>query len=187
MSKPKQTKIIVPLRGLGARWLSVVKRLKSLLGKVSEQLKLGLLPTIRAFWDKMKRQIIITTEYLHDTVYDAKARTKYWRWPIEHLNVHSFVGVRMGEGRRGIDERHDAQAVVHEGHVRNNDVHDGLWWREEEEEDGDYSFAVTKVYVIFIIFTLKSINTHRELNVPVSCDIIKDADMLIVLDYLLAY
>lgn len=90
----------------------------------------------------------------------------------------------MGEGRRGIDERHDAQAVVHEGHVRNNDVHDGLWWREQEEEDSNYSFAVTKIYVIFIIFTLKSINTHRELNVPVSCYIIKDADMLIVLDYL---
>lgn len=56
--------------------------------------------------------------------------------------------------------------------------------REKEEEDGNYSFAVTQVYVIFIIFTLKSINTHQELNVPVSCDIIKDTDMLIVLDYL---
>lgn len=92
----------------------------------------------------------------------------------------------MGEGRRGIDERHDAHAVVHEGHVRNNNVHDGLWRREQEEEDGNYSFAFAKVDVIYlvIIFTLKSINTHRELNVPVSCDIIKDADMLIVFDYL---
>lgn len=67
----------------------------------------------------------------------------------------------MGEGRRGIDERHDAQAVVHEGHVRNNDVHDGLWWRKQEVEDGNYYlFVVTKIYVIFITFTLKSINTH---------------------------
>lgn len=53
----------------------------------------------------------------------------------------------MGDGRRGIDERHDAQAVVHEGHVGNNDVHDGLWGREQEEEDVNYSFAVIKVYV----------------------------------------
>lgn len=87
----------------------------------------------------------------------------------------------MGEGRRGIDERHDAQAIVHQGHVRNNNVHDGLWWREQEEEDGNYVFVVTKFYVVFIIFTLKSINTHWELKIPVSCYIIKDADMLFVL------
>lgn len=45
---------------------------------------------------------------------------------MAHLNVHSFVSIRMGEGWGGIDERHDAQAVVHEGHVRNNNVHDCL-------------------------------------------------------------
>ncbi len=43
-----------------------------------------------------------------------------------HLNVYSFIGVCVGERRRSVDERHDAQPVVHQGHVGNNNIHDGL-------------------------------------------------------------
>lgn len=45
---------MVPFRGRGARWASLFKILKSLLDRVSEQLKLGLLPTIKAFWNKKR-------------------------------------------------------------------------------------------------------------------------------------
>lgn len=43
-----------------------------------------------------------------------------------HLNMHRFISKCMGERRRCVDERHDAQTIVHQGHVGNNDTHDGL-------------------------------------------------------------
>lgn len=32
----------------------------------------------------------------------------------------------MGERRGTVDHRHDSHAVVHQGHVGNHDIHDGL-------------------------------------------------------------
>lgn len=49
-SVSKSFSLTLPWIGLGARWLEVVAKLKSMFGKVSEQLKLGLLPTINEFW-----------------------------------------------------------------------------------------------------------------------------------------
>lgn len=40
--------------------------------------------------------------------------------------MHSFIGVCVGERRGSVDERHDAQPVVHQGHVGNNNIHGGL-------------------------------------------------------------
>lgn len=59
--------------------------------------------------------------------------------------MDGFIGVCMRERRRGVDERHDAQAVVHKRHVGNNNIHDDLRGGEEEEEDGDLSVPVKKI------------------------------------------
>ena len=37
----------------------------------------------------------------------------------------------MGERRRKVDERHDAQAVIHQGDIWNDNTHGGLWRGEE--------------------------------------------------------
>lgn len=42
------------------------------------------------------------------------------------LDVDGLICVCVGEGGRRVDERHDAQTVVHQGHVGNHDAHDGL-------------------------------------------------------------
>ena len=48
-----------------------------------------------------------------------------------HLNMYSFISVLMGERRRKVDERHDAQAVIHQGDIWNDNTHGGLWRGEE--------------------------------------------------------
>lgn len=68
--------------------------------------------------DKKKRLL----KHLHN----VKTGRKCQKWLSEHLDVDRFVGKYMRKGRRSIDERHDAQAVVHQGHVRNNNVHESL-------------------------------------------------------------
>lgn len=90
--------------------------LKSLEDKVSEQLKSGLLPTIKAFWDKTSKKKMKTGSYCATT----SRRTP------PHLDVDGFIGVRVGERGRGVDERHDAQAVVHKRDIGNDNVHDDL-------------------------------------------------------------
>lgn len=47
----------------------------------------------------------------------VKRGTKSQNRLCEHLDLDRFVGERMRKGRRGIDDWHDAQAVVHQGHV----------------------------------------------------------------------
>lgn len=47
--------------GLGARCSALLIMLKSVEGKVSEQLKFGLVPTNKAFWERMRQRNLSAT------------------------------------------------------------------------------------------------------------------------------
>lgn len=109
-----------PWSGLGARCAELTATLKSSPLSVSEQLKLGLLPTIREFWVK-KKKVLIKDEQLLGSLHAPEP---------PHLNQHGLICVGVRHGGWGVDEGHDAHPVVHQGHVRNHHAHDGL--RAEE-------------------------------------------------------
>jgi len=75
------------------------------------------------------------------TAWDERERKR-----VNHLDVDGFIGVRVGERRRGEDERHDAHPVVHQRHVGDDDAHDDLSGdRKEGGEDGEQQAIVNNL------------------------------------------